>query len=83
MIKPDAVSAGHTGAITKMIEEAGFRIVAMKKVKLTSELAGQFYALVDGVKLTGQFAGQFYFLHGHNSEPGFFNHFRNRTRVTC
>lgn len=45
MIKPDAVSAGHTGAITKMIEEAGFRIVAMKKVKLTSELAGQFYAI--------------------------------------
>jgi nucleoside-diphosphate kinase len=45
MIKPDAASAGHTGAITKMIEEAGFRIVAMKKVKLTNELAGQFYAI--------------------------------------
>lgn len=45
MIKPDAVAAGHTGAITKMIEEAGFRIVAMKKVKLTSERAGQFYAV--------------------------------------
>ncbi len=43
MIKPDAVGAGHAGAITKMIEEAGFRIVAMKKTKLSSELAGKFY----------------------------------------
>jgi len=43
MIKPDAVTDGHTGAITKMIEEAGFRIVAMKMTKLTPERAGQFY----------------------------------------
>lgn len=45
MIKPDAVAAGHTGAIIKMIEEAGFRIVAMKKTQLTRERAGQFYAV--------------------------------------
>jgi len=45
MIKPDAVSAGKSGAITKMIEEAGFRIIAMKKVALTPELAGKFYAI--------------------------------------
>mgnify|MGYP001627186014 CR=1 FL=1 len=45
MIKPDAVSAGHTGAILKMIEEAGFRVVAMKKTQLTRERAGQFYAI--------------------------------------
>ncbi len=45
MIKPDAVSAGNTGAIIKMIEEAGFRIVAMKKTHLTMERAGQFYAI--------------------------------------
>lgn len=45
MIKPDAVGAGNTGAITKMIEEAGFRIVAMKKTHLTKERAGQFYAV--------------------------------------
>ncbi|GIV36609.1 MAG: nucleoside diphosphate kinase [Cyclobacteriaceae bacterium] len=45
MIKPDAVSAGHTGAIIKMIEEAGFRIVAMKKTQLSRERAGQFYAI--------------------------------------
>ncbi len=43
MVKPDAVTDGHTGAITKMIEAAGFRIVAMKMTHLTPERAGQFY----------------------------------------
>ena len=43
MIKPDAVSAGNTGAITKMIEEAGFRIIAMKKTYMSKDRAGQFY----------------------------------------
>lgn len=45
MIKPDAVSDGNSGAIIKMIEEAGFRIVALKKTQLTAERAGQFYAV--------------------------------------
>ena len=45
MIKPDAVGAGNIGGITKMIEEAGFRIVAMKYTRLTPELAGKFYAV--------------------------------------
>jgi nucleoside-diphosphate kinase len=45
MIKPDAVGAGHTGAIIKMIEEAGFRIVALKKTSLSPDRAGQFYAV--------------------------------------
>ncbi|QMU27055.1 nucleoside-diphosphate kinase [Adhaeribacter radiodurans] len=43
MIKPDAVQDNHIGAITQMIEAGGFRIVALKKTKLTSERAGQFY----------------------------------------
>ena len=43
MIKPDAVADGHTGAILKMIEDAGFRIAAMKKTKLNKEAAGKFY----------------------------------------
>ena len=43
MIKPDAVGAGNAGAITKMIEEAGFKIIAMKLTMLTPERAGQFY----------------------------------------
>ncbi len=45
MIKPDAVSAGKSGAITKMIEEAGFKIIALKKTALTASLAGKFYAV--------------------------------------
>jgi nucleoside-diphosphate kinase len=45
MIKPDAVAAGNIGAITKMIEEAGFRIVAMKMTRLSAERAGEFYAV--------------------------------------
>ncbi len=43
MIKPDAVKDGHAGSILKMIEAAGFRIVAMKLTYLTPERAGQFY----------------------------------------
>mgnify|MGYP000190892393 CR=1 FL=1 len=45
MIKPDAVAEGNTGAIIKMIEEAGFRIVAIKKTLLTPQRAGEFYAV--------------------------------------
>ena len=45
MIKPDAVGAGNSGSITKMIEDAGFRIVSMKKTRLSAELAGKFYAI--------------------------------------
>jgi len=45
MIKPDATSNGHTGAILEMINKAGFRIVAMKMTKLSPEKAGEFYAV--------------------------------------
>lgn len=45
MIKPDATGAGNVGAITKMIEEAGFRVVAVKKIQLTGDRAGEFYAV--------------------------------------
>ncbi|MDN5215705.1 nucleoside-diphosphate kinase [Fulvivirgaceae bacterium BMA12] len=45
MIKPDAVEAGNIGAITKMIENAGFKIVSMKYTRLTKQRAGQFYAV--------------------------------------
>lgn len=45
MIKPDAVQANNSGAIIKMVEEAGFRIIAMKKTRLSKERAGQFYAV--------------------------------------
>ena len=33
MIKPDAFEAGNAGAITKIIEENGFKIKAMKLVE--------------------------------------------------
>jgi len=45
MVKPDAVAEGRSGSILKIIEEAGFRIVALKMVKLSIERAGQFYAV--------------------------------------
>ena len=45
MIKPDAVGAGNIGAIIKMIEEAGFKVISMKYTRLSSERAGQFYAV--------------------------------------
>jgi nucleoside-diphosphate kinase len=45
MIKPDAMEAGNAGAIIKMIQETGFRIVAMKMTKMTEETAGKFYAV--------------------------------------
>ena len=43
MIKPEAVEVGNTGAILSKIEQAGFRILAMKKVQLSNERAGKFY----------------------------------------
>ncbi len=43
MIKPDAVAKNHTGAILQMINDAGFRIRAMKFTRLTREQASQFY----------------------------------------
>ena len=43
MIKPDAVANNYIGPILAKINEAGFRIVAMKYTKLTPELAGKFY----------------------------------------
>jgi nucleoside-diphosphate kinase len=45
MIKPDAVADGHTGAIIQQIEKAGYKIVAITKLKMSPEQAGQFYAI--------------------------------------
>ncbi len=43
MIKPEAVAANNIGGILKMIESGGFKIIAMKKVQLSKERAGDFY----------------------------------------
>jgi nucleoside-diphosphate kinase len=45
MIKPDAVESNNIGPILAKINEAGFRIVAMKYTKLGKETAGAFYAV--------------------------------------
>ena len=43
MIKPDAFEANNSGAIIKIIEQAGFSIKAAKLTRLSAERAGQFY----------------------------------------
>jgi len=43
MLKPDAVSANNIGPILAKINEAGFKIVAMKYTRLNKETAGEFY----------------------------------------
>jgi nucleoside-diphosphate kinase len=43
MIKPDAMSKGYAGAILDRIIKEGYRVVALKMVKLSSEKAGEFY----------------------------------------
>src|SRR4029077_9718985 len=43
IIKPDAVSNGHTGQILGMIEKAGFRIRGMKMTRLSKQQAEGFY----------------------------------------
>jgi len=43
LIKPDAVAANVTGEIIKRIHEKGFRIKAMKMLRLSREIAEEFY----------------------------------------
>ena len=45
IIKPDATRRNLTGAVTKMLEEAGLRIVASKRIQMTKEQAEGFYAV--------------------------------------
>jgi nucleoside-diphosphate kinase len=45
IIKPDATRRNLTGAINAMIEAAGLRIVAQKRVRMTREEAETFYAV--------------------------------------
>jgi nucleoside-diphosphate kinase len=45
MIKPDAVANGHAGKIIDHITQAGFKIVALKYTRLSTELAGEFYGI--------------------------------------
>jgi nucleoside-diphosphate kinase len=45
IIKPDATARNLTGAINAMIEQAGLRIVAQKRVRITRQQAETFYAV--------------------------------------
>src|SRR5207248_5759342 len=45
IVKPDAVSAGKTGAILAQLEREGFRILALRKLRLSLAQARAFYAV--------------------------------------
>ncbi|MDQ3144255.1 MAG: nucleoside-diphosphate kinase [Pseudomonadota bacterium] len=45
IIKPDATRRNLTGAVTKMLEDAGLRVVASKRIQMTREQAEGFYGV--------------------------------------
>jgi nucleoside-diphosphate kinase len=45
IIKPDATARNLTGAVNAVIEKAGLRIVAQKRIRMTQAQAEQFYAV--------------------------------------
>ncbi|MEP2734731.1 MAG: nucleoside-diphosphate kinase [Erythrobacter sp.] len=45
IIKPDATRRNLTGAVTAMLEGAGLRVVASKRIHMTKEQAEGFYAV--------------------------------------
>ncbi len=45
LIKPDAVKAGHSGAIINRIEREGFAVIGMRKMSISRSMAEQFYGV--------------------------------------
>ena len=45
IIKPDATKRNLTGAVTKKLEDAGLRVVASKRIRMSQEQAEGFYAV--------------------------------------
>ena len=45
MIKPDAMKNGHSGVIIDRFIKEGYKIIALKVLKLSVEKAGEFYAV--------------------------------------
>lgn len=45
IIKPDAAKRNLTGAVTKMLEEAGLRVIASKRIQMSRDQAEGFYAV--------------------------------------
>ena len=63
IIKPDATARNLTGAINAVIEKAGLRIVAQKRVRWTRAQAEKFYEFVisnEGQKIIAEFGKQQY-----------------------
>ena len=45
ILKPDATRRNITGAITKMLEDSGLRVVASRRIRMTRDQAEGFYAV--------------------------------------
>jgi nucleoside-diphosphate kinase len=45
IIKPDAVAAGNAGRVLAHLEEKGFRVRALRMLRLSEPQAGEFYAV--------------------------------------
>ena len=45
IIKPDATLASNTGGINKLIEEAGLKIIAQRRIQMTRSQAERFYSV--------------------------------------
>ena len=57
ILKPDATERNLTGAINAMIEKAGLRIVAQRRLKMTREQAEAFYAVHSARPFYGELVG--------------------------
>lgn len=54
IIKPDAFSAGHCGAIIGAMQDNGFAMIGAKILRLTTDRAGEFYAVHRGKPFYGE-----------------------------
>ncbi len=57
MVKPDAVESNYIGGILKMINDAGFKVVALKFTRLTEAQAGAFYEVHKERPFYGELVG--------------------------
>jgi nucleoside-diphosphate kinase len=57
IIKPDATRRNLTGAVTRMLEEAGLRVVASKRIRMSKGQAEGFYAVHKDRPFFGELVG--------------------------
>lgn len=57
IIKPDATARNLTGKINAVFEDAGFRIVAQKRIRLSEKQAQDFYAVHKERPFYGELVG--------------------------